>query len=182
MPRFPCLLQVYVREPQTLLQSLFLCAANASLVIITFSAALPSPAAFYSVLWVFSATPRTSWSANLLSCRLHEGPQPARSDPQQATRPVSSPLKAIEAAQSEVQPCSSTHERVARHCPITKATQRIRKRWSPQQVPPSHPEPKATVHPCTMRALTQDSVSFGYKVLVFARLCPLARDMCSSFS
>ena len=49
-----------------------------------------------------------------------------------------------------------------------------RKRWSSQHVPPSHPEPKATVHSCTVRALTQDAVSFGYKVLVFARLCPLA--------
>ena len=49
-----------------------------------------------------------------------------------------------------------------------------RKRWSPQHVPPSRPEPKATVHSCTVRAFTQDAVSFGYEVLVFARLCPLA--------
>ena len=41
-----------------------------------------------------------------------------------------------------------------------------RKRWTPQHVPPSHPEPKATVHPCTVRALTQDAVSLGYKVHV----------------
>ena len=50
-----------------------------------------------------------------------------------------------------------------------------RKHWSFQHVPPSRPEPKATVHTCTVRALTQDAVSSGYEVLVFARLCPLAR-------
>ena len=33
------------------------------------------------------------------------------------------------------------------------------------------------MHTCTVRALTQDEVSFGYEVLVFARLCPQARAM-----
>ena len=50
-----------------------------------------------------------------------------------------------------------------------------RKRWSLQHIPPSRPEPKDTVHPCTVRALTQDEVSSGYEVLVYARLCLLAR-------
>ena len=54
-----------------------------------------------------------------------------------------------------------------------------RKRWSFQHVPPSRPEPKATVHTCTVRALTQDAVSSGYGVLVYARLCPL---LCSAVS
>ena len=52
-----------------------------------------------------------------------------------------------------------------------------RKCWSFQLVPPSRPEPMATVHMCTVRALTQDAVSFGYGVLVYARLCPL---LCSA--
>ena len=57
---------------------------------------------------------------------------------------------------------------------------RAGKSWTPQRVPPSRPEPNATVHSCLCtqalctRALcargTQNPVSFGYRVLVFARL------------
>ena len=56
-----------------------------------------------------------------------------------------------------------------------------RKRWTPQHVPPSHPEPKATVHPCTVRALTQDAVSFGYKVHMRKNSADVVNSMCRRY-